>query len=138
MLLEQPEYWSDGVEAWERIFESRLKTFLKVLVEREETALRAGRLNPEQRLSGPMRRSWENGDFWVAYAARKSFAFDMVFWERLDSRFFGPCAVAVEDRWKERLALLTEQERLCMERVVSRKVEQMKTRELAWEPDEMP
>ncbi|RAH47260.1 phosphotransferase family protein [Aspergillus brunneoviolaceus CBS 621.78] len=137
LLLEQPEYWSGGVEAWERIFESRLPTFLKVLVEREETALRAGRLNPEQRLSGPMRRSWENGDFWVAYAARKSFAFDMAFWERLDSRFFGPCAVAVEDRWKERLALLTEQERLCMERVVSRKVEQMKTRELAWEPDEM-
>ncbi|RAH74899.1 phosphotransferase family protein [Aspergillus aculeatinus CBS 121060] len=25
LLLEQPEYWSDGVEAWERIFESRLQ-----------------------------------------------------------------------------------------------------------------
>ncbi|OJJ98133.1 hypothetical protein ASPACDRAFT_62382 [Aspergillus aculeatus ATCC 16872] len=137
LLLEQPEYWSDGIEAWEKSYGYRLQTFLKVLEEHEETETQRGRLNPDQKLSGPMRQSWENGDFWVAYAARKSFAFDVVFWEKLDPRFFGSSAVAVEDRWKERLGLLTEQERLCMERVVSRKVEQMKTRELIWEPEEM-
>ncbi|PYI35548.1 phosphotransferase family protein [Aspergillus indologenus CBS 114.80] len=119
LLLEQPEYWPDGLEAWERAFEYRLQTFLKVLVEREETALRRGRLTPEQRLSGPMRHSWENGDFWVAYAARKSFAFDVVFWKKLDPRFFGSCAIAVQDRWKERLGLLSEEETRCMEQIWS-------------------
>ncbi|PYI20065.1 phosphotransferase family protein [Aspergillus violaceofuscus CBS 115571] len=115
LLLEQPE-----------AFEYRLQRFLK------------SRLKPDQRLSGPMRQSWENSDFWVTYAARKSFAFDMVFWKKLDPRFFGSCAIAVQDRWKERLGLLSEEETRCMEQIVSRKVGQMKTRELAWEPEEMP
>ncbi|OGM39468.1 hypothetical protein ABOM_011926 [Aspergillus bombycis] len=79
LLLEQPEYWPDGIEAWTKAFETRLDTFLEVLTEREETALQQGRLRGEQRLSGPMKQSWVNGDFWVTNAARKNFAFDTTF-----------------------------------------------------------
>ena len=31
LLLEQPEYWPDGIKAWETAFKSHLQTFLKVL-----------------------------------------------------------------------------------------------------------
>lgn len=58
LLLEQPEYWPDGLEAWTEVYENRLHTFLKVLTEREDTLIRSGRLDEEQRLSGPMRASW--------------------------------------------------------------------------------
>jgi len=36
-----------------------------------------------------MRESWETGRFWFSYAARKSWAFDTIFWKYLDKRFFG-------------------------------------------------
>ena len=137
MLLEQPEYWPDGIEAWVETFESRLHTFLKVLTEREETAIQRGRLRQEQRLSGPMRKSWVNGDFWVTYAARKNFAFDTIFWKNLDHRFFGSCTVTEENRWKKRMELLSEKESQCMEQVVRLKLGQMEKRALAWQPEEV-
>lgn len=137
LLLEQPEYWQDGIEAWTEVYESRLQTFLKVLREREDMAIGHGKLRDEQRLSEPMQHSWESGDFWVAYAARKSFAFDAVFWENIDGRFFGPGTEAEDDRWKERVELLTEDERADMEKMVEKKLEEMNTRVLAWEPDEV-
>lgn len=84
-----------------------------------------------------MQQSWENGDFWVTYAARKSFAFDAVFWKKLDGRFFGPGTSTDDDRWKERIDLLTEDERANMEKVVKEKLEETRTRVLAWEPDEV-
>ncbi|KAB8257007.1 hypothetical protein BDV32DRAFT_140774 [Aspergillus pseudonomiae] len=95
LLLEQPEYWPDGIEAWTKAFETRLQTFLKVQTEREETAMQRGRLRLEQRLSGPMRQSWVNGDCW------------------------------------------SEEERQYIEQVVSQKLEQIKTRALAWGPEEV-
>ncbi|KAJ6090254.1 hypothetical protein N7486_009069 [Penicillium sp. IBT 16267x] len=64
LLLEQPEYWPDGIEAWSKVYESRLQTFLKVLREQEDMAIDRGRLKDEQRLSTPMQQSWESGDFW--------------------------------------------------------------------------
>lgn len=137
LLLEQPEYWPGGIEAWSNMFEIRLQTFLKVLFEREDTAIRRGRLKEDQRLSGVMQQSWESGDFWVTYAARKSFAFDAVFWKKLDHLFFGPCAIAEEDRWKQRLCLLDGEDRDHMGRLVNQKLEEMKERVLAWEPDEV-
>lgn len=137
LLLEQPEYWPDGgIEMWARAFEKRLRTFLKVLVEREDFAIRAGRLTEDQRLSGPMRQSWETGDFWITYAARKNFAFDAVFWQSIDSRFFGP-GTEMEDRWRDRLGLLSDQERKDMESLVTRKLQEMEDRVLKWEPDEL-
>ena len=136
LLLEQPEYWPDGMQAWTKVYEPRLQTFLKVLREQEDVGLDRGKLEDEQRLSRPMQQSWESGDFWVTYAARKSFAFDAVFWNKLDSRFFGPGTSTEGERWKERLDLLTEDERANMEKVVEKKLEASKTRALAWEPDE--
>lgn len=72
LLLERPEYWPDGMEAWTKVYEPRLQTFLKVLREQEDVAIDRGRLKDEQRLSRPKQQSWESGDFWVTYAARKS------------------------------------------------------------------
>lgn len=50
------------MEAWIEVFEKRLQTFLRVLVEREEAAIKHGRLKDDQRLSSSMQQSWENGD----------------------------------------------------------------------------
>lgn len=124
LLLEQPEYWPKGLESWTKVYESRLQTFLKVLRGHEEVAIDRGILKDEQRLSRSMEQSWESGDFWVTYAARKNFAFDAVFWKSLDSRFFGPATSAEDDRWKERLELLTEDERANMEEIVEKKLDE--------------
>jgi aminoglycoside phosphotransferase (APT) family kinase protein len=102
LLIEQPEYWPDEIDEWITAYEPRLQTFLAVLHEREDAFIREGRLEERQRLSLPMRESWESGDFWVVYAARKGFAFDAVFWKYLDARFFGPMAGLDGDEWEKR------------------------------------
>ncbi|KAL5364873.1 kinase-like domain-containing protein [Aspergillus floccosus] len=135
LLIEKPENWAGGLEDWSRVFECRLQTFLKAMVDREAHAIRQGRLEEHQRLSGPMRHSWESGDFWVSYAARNNFAFDVIYWQKIDQRFFGP-SPTFEDAWKERVALLDAEEKDCMERLVSQKQEEMGSRVLMWEPDE--
>ncbi|RMJ26390.1 Phosphotransferase enzyme family [Aspergillus sp. HF37] len=135
LLLEQPEYWPDGIEAWTELYECRLQTFLKMLVEREDALIQSGRLEEGQRLSGPMWESWRSGDFWVSYAARKNFAFDAIFWQKLDFRFFGS-AGAPEDAWEKRIELLDAKEKKFMESLVQRKLEDMKERVLAWEQNE--
>lgn len=137
LLLEQPEYWPDGIEAWTEVYESRLQTFLNVLIKREVEATRQGRLKEDQKLSGPMQQSWESGHFWVTYAARKNFAFDAIFWQKLDCRFFGPSGVPEGNRWKQRVDLLDEEEKYYMEELVNQKFEHMKERVLAWEPNEV-
>ncbi|KAJ5724418.1 hypothetical protein N7493_006146 [Penicillium malachiteum] len=69
--LEKPEYWPD-------------EKFLKALELREEAAIHRGWLKDDERLSGPMRESWETGDFWIGYAARCNFAFDAIYWQKID------------------------------------------------------
>jgi hypothetical protein len=86
LLLEQPVYWPDGMEPWTKVYGSRLQTFLKVLTRTGGPGHRPQQTEREQRLSGPMQQSWESGDFWVTYAARNNFAFNAVFWKKLDSR----------------------------------------------------
>ncbi|KAL4804423.1 hypothetical protein BDV18DRAFT_153304 [Aspergillus unguis] len=135
LLLEQPEYWPDGIDAWTTVYERRLQIFLKVLGEREDALIHSGRLGKEQRLSGPMWESWRSGDFWVSYAARKNFAFDSIYWQKLDSRFFGP-AGDVETAWEERMHLLDKGGRQSMESLVQQKIQDMKERVLAWDPDD--
>lgn len=135
LLIEKPEYWPGGLEDWCRVFERRLQTFLKAMADREDEAIRQGRLEEHQRLSGPMRDSWESGDFWVTYAARNNFAFDAIYWQKIDQRFFGP-SPSFEDTWKERVALLDAEEKDYMERLVAQKEEEMGSRVLMWEPDE--
>lgn len=89
LLLEQPEYWNPGFEDRVQNYEQPLPLFLKSMVDSEDAMIASGRLREDQRLSHKMRESWESSDFWIAYAARKSFAFDCVYWRRLDPLFFG-------------------------------------------------
>ncbi|KAK3182335.1 hypothetical protein K4F52_006337 [Lecanicillium sp. MT-2017a] len=120
LLLEQPEYWKDGLDDWIQKYEDRL--------------------TEDQRLSCNMRESWANGDFWTVYAARKNFAFDCVFWKKLDPRFFGPDGrntnTPPEDTWMKRFGLLDERTRVAMESFVDKKMAETETRVLAWDPDE--
>ena len=88
LLLEMPEEWPRGIADWSKVYEKRLETFLLALKRKEDAAIETGRLVEGQRLSGRMRESWDNGDFWVNYGARKSWAFDVV-WPIIDGKFFG-------------------------------------------------
>ncbi|PKX96207.1 uncharacterized protein P174DRAFT_511804 [Aspergillus novofumigatus IBT 16806] len=76
LLIEKPEY--------------RLKTFLRAMEACEDIAIQQGRLKEDQRLSGPMQRSRECGDFWIMYAVSHSFAFDAIYSQKIDPRLFGP------------------------------------------------
>ncbi|KFH43666.1 hypothetical protein ACRE_055790 [Hapsidospora chrysogenum ATCC 11550] len=99
-LLIMPEEWPDGLDDWATKYEPRLATFLRALESKEREFMEWGRIDKSQVLSAPMRRSWDTGDFWTAYAARKSWAFDGIFWRTLDERFFGDCgkqAAAMEE-----------------------------------------
>ncbi|OJI82086.1 hypothetical protein ASPTUDRAFT_57823 [Aspergillus tubingensis CBS 134.48] len=87
LLLELPELWKQGLDDW---------------------------IN--DRLSGHMLRSWESGDFWLNYAARKSWAFDMIYWAKIDRRFFG------DGNLSDRVKLLTPDERAEMEGFVQMKL----------------
>ncbi|GKZ29709.1 hypothetical protein AbraIFM66950_006219 [Aspergillus brasiliensis] len=135
LLIEKPEYWSNGLEDWARTFDYRLKTFLEVMKNHEDDAIQKGRLKEDQRLSCHMRQSWESGDFWVVYAVLHSFAFDAIYWQKIDSRFFG-ATTNPEEAWKVRLDLLDDQEKNEMEQLVAQKLKEMETRHLAWDPDE--
>ncbi|KAJ5253051.1 hypothetical protein N7489_003461 [Penicillium chrysogenum] len=135
LLIEKPEFWPKGLEDWTISFDARLKTFIRAMKNREDIAIQQNRLREDQRLSGPMNESWESGDFWIVYAALHSFAFDMIYWQKIDARFFGPTE-NTEEAWKERLVLLDESERDEMELLVARKLEEMNTRILSWDPDE--
>lgn len=74
---------------------------------------------------------------------QRNFAFDAVFWKKLDLRFFGPCISANEGEeedehaWKMLVELLDTSDREILETVIKRKLEEMKDRVLAWEPDEV-
>ncbi|OBT76086.1 hypothetical protein VF21_04867 [Pseudogymnoascus sp. 05NY08] len=135
LLIEQPEYWPDGIDAWVTAYEPRLQAFLAVLREREDAFIQEGRLGEHQRLSLPMQESWASGDFWVMYAARKGFAFDVVFWKYLDARFFGAADGLDGDECEKRAGFLDE-EIMEIGNLVDQKVEELKTRVLAWEPEE--
>lgn len=117
-------------------YEPRLQTFLAVLREREDVFIQEGRLKDQERLSVPMLESWESGDFWVVYAARKSFAFDAIFWKYLDARFFRSVVRLDGDEWERRAGLLDQEEIMEIDRFVDQKVDELKDRVLAWESEE--
>ncbi len=137
LLLEQPEYWKDGLDDWAEAYKARLPVFLEAMTEAEDDYIASGKLQEDQRLSGKMRESWASGDFWTVYAAWKSFAFDSVYRKELDSRFFGLVVATCDsgDVWKERLGLLDQQTQSAMESFVERKMLETETRVLAWDPD---
>lgn len=131
LLVEMPEYWPMGLAHWTTTFEARLPLFLAALERREAARLASGALGRELKLAERMRENWDSGMFWVVYAARKSWAFDMVFWEEVKPRFFGEAA-----GFEELCELLTGEEREAMERLVERKVGEMGGRRLVdWEKE---
>lgn len=90
--------------------------FLEEPQKQEDSAIQRGMMTEDGRLSRRMKERWENGDFWVNYAARRSWAFDMIYWARIDRRFFG--AGDLDDR----LGLLSPDERQEMDGLVQRKL----------------
>lgn len=136
LLIEKPEYWPEGLEDWCCEYERRLQTFLRAMIHCEDEDIEQGRLKECQRLSSLMRDSWESGDFWIAYAARNNFAFDAIYWKKIDQRFFGATDCLIDDVWKHRLDLLDDKEMDEMEKLVALKLRDMESRVLAWDPDD--
>ncbi|SPQ23206.1 52151c35-bda9-4ffa-8e26-67eb9443bfa5 [Thermothielavioides terrestris] len=162
LLLTVPEYWRGTVLDFRDEFAGVLDVFLGALraceedeeeekeakeaedeeeeeewsIERHISALS---LSPDDdkdavRLSDRMRWSWEAGDFWAVYAARRCYAFEPVFWEFLDERFFGE---NVEGGYEGRMHLLSEKAKRRMELLVERKLEERKEKKIVdWDPDE--
>ncbi|KAI1139611.1 kinase-like domain-containing protein [Hypoxylon sp. FL0543] len=138
LLLLEPEYWTDGYESFKEAYEPRLKTFLKVL-EAEERKMAASldervrmlSLNASRKTESPlsqrMRESWEKGTWMTNYAARKSWAFDFIWWKYLDERYFGPNE---NQDYPARLRLLSEPQAAVMDSFVARKMEEKENREI--------
>ncbi|TWU72580.1 hypothetical protein ED733_002516 [Metarhizium rileyi] len=107
LLLEQPEYWTEGLDNWIERYESCLPIFLEAMEDCEDAAIASGKIQDDQRLSYKM-------------------VFDP------DEMSTG----SLEDTWKNRLGLLDDQTRAAMDSFVVKKMAQTETRELAWDPDE--
>ena len=124
LLLERPEYWKGGLEEWTQIYEKRLSVFLQELKKKENNLIEWKILTEGDRLSRHMLKNWQNGDFWVCYAARRSWGFDMVYWAKVDRRFFG------DGNLEDRLNLLSTEERDALDAFVKRKLEEKNARTL--------
>jgi hypothetical protein len=138
LLLEVPEMWSSGIEDWRAKYEMRLGTWL-ASTKWAESVADSGSSSLASSLSTYMHASWNTGRFWLNYAARKSWAFDAIFWKYLDERFFGHREEGVqeEDLWKTRVHLLGEREKIAMEAFVERKMEESSKRILVnWQPSD--
>lgn len=134
LLLNVPEMWDGGIEDWTCVYERRLEAWLLALEEAEKEMSADSLL-----LSAYMRESWETGRFWLNYAARKSWAFDTIYWKYLDERFFGEREkdIPTEELWKMRLNLLSPEEQAAMELLVQIKMEESKERILVeWDAEE--
>lgn len=78
------------MEEFMSLYKPRLEQFLRALEQVEEETNR--RPHSAQRLSSLMRGSWESGDFWFNFAARKSLDVDAIFYTQLDRLNFGGSA----------------------------------------------
>ncbi|KAJ5930981.1 hypothetical protein N7466_006474 [Penicillium verhagenii] len=140
LLLCKPESWDRGLDDWCTEYTKALQTFLEAMKQCEDELVRNGKLRDGQRLSSQMRDSWQSGDFWIMYAARNNFAFDAIYWKKIDQRFFGPAACDDQDVWKERLHLLEPGDVELIEEYVKLKLDEKKEekseRILAWDADE--
>ncbi|KAH0599418.1 hypothetical protein MHUMG1_02205 [Metarhizium humberi] len=137
LLIETAEMWSAGMDDWVSTYHVRLQTWLVALEKAEANTAEPNHL--PQPLSKYMRESWETGRFFLSYAARKSWAFDAVYWKFLDERFFGARGDGVDkgDLWRTRVHLLNDGEREAMESFVERKMGEMGDRRIVdWDPDE--
>lgn len=127
-----PEEWPNGLADWATNYGQRLEDFLHAFEAKEQELLGSGRLDVSQVLSAHMRRSWDTGDFWLTYAARKSWAFDGIFWRSLNQRFFGH----VDGKCMERLGLLPLQQVSAIKSFVQRKLREKQEQTLVdWYAD---
>jgi len=113
----------------------RLGLFPSLTVEEVEQDMSPGSLL----LSAYMQESWATGRFWLNYAARRSWAFDTIYWKYLDEKFFGEREkdIPTEELWKTRVHLLSKEERAAMEPMVEMKMEESKDRVLVeWDAAE--
>ncbi|KAE8408675.1 hypothetical protein BDV37DRAFT_268297 [Aspergillus pseudonomiae] len=125
LLLIKPEDWPNGLDDWCTECEKALRVFLVAMWKVEDDAIQNKRLLEGQRLSSRMRDSWQSGDFWIMYAARNNFAFDAIYWKKIDRRFFESISDEqdnVRDIWRERLDLLEPEETKLMEEYVDLKL----------------
>ncbi|KAK1973252.1 phosphotransferase [Colletotrichum cereale] len=137
LLLETAEMWSSGIDKWREAYDMRLKTWLSAMKKAEADMIEPGTLPAP--LSTYMQESWETGRFFLSYGARKSWAFDTMYWKFLDERFFGErkSGVQKDDLWKTRVHLLSEEERAAMGPFVERKMTESKERRIVgWDPTE--
>ena len=118
--------WSAGIDDWTSAYELRLKTWLQAM----EGAEGMTTDSLPFKLSAYMRESWASGRFWLNYAARKSWAFDTIFWRYLDEKFFGLRDKEFQEHelWRTRIDLLGEEEKGKMELFVQRKMTESKGR----------
>lgn len=127
LILELFEYWPGGLDDWIENYEKVLLVFLRILKEREQAAIDRHILKESDWLLDYMLNSWEMGDFWLNYAARKSWAFDMIYWVKIDQRFFG------DGDLEDRLQLLTQSEREEMDGFIRRKLKEKEERTYIFE-----
>jgi len=157
LIMQQPERHEKGIDEWIREYEPRLHTWLQCMeeVEVEEKEIsrtfqqlegitfKDGDIGSKKletaNLSSYMRQSWNKGRFWLNYAARNSWVFDYIYWRFLDERFFGDYKTNddINNLWETRVDLLTHKERLAMELLVERKMEEKRLKNiLDWAPEE--
>ncbi|KAH8729212.1 phosphotransferase family protein [Ilyonectria robusta] len=145
LLLQEPEYWTGGYREWMKVYEPRLQTFLRML-ELEENKMTAFNLaekvnaisltdnrETEPPLSQRMQESWDKRTWMLNYAARKSWAFDFIWWKFLDESYFGPNE---NQDCRARLGLLSEPQTKVMEFFVARKMEESGNRKVIEWSDE--
>lgn len=121
LLLTAPEDWEAGLDDWVEKYEPRLATILRALEAKETEFMEQGRLTESGILPSRMRESWESGQFWVTYAARRTWAFDAIFWRFLDERFFGKNE---SGDFMERAKILPREQNDAMEHFVTRKLQE--------------
>ncbi|KAF9767157.1 hypothetical protein IL306_000333 [Fusarium sp. DS 682] len=130
LLLETAEMWSPDLDDWRQTYGSRLDIWLSAMEKAEANATTPTSNDLPAPLSRYMRESWQTGRFFLSYAARKSWAFDAMYWNFLDERFFGDRdpGVVKDGLWKTRIDLLSDGEREAMEPFIQRKMAESKER----------
>lgn len=119
LLLEHPKEWDSDLNHFLRRYIPSFRLFLEALQECETRIISKGSLSDSQRLSKAMENSMENRLFWVCLASRYSSMFDEIYWTFIDPRYHRPFT-AIEDR----MALLSEEERMNLDDFVQRKMQQ--------------
>ncbi|KAM3466323.1 hypothetical protein NHJ6243_001063 [Beauveria neobassiana] len=137
LLLDVPEMWHSGMEDWAQQYGQCLDIWLRAMKRAEQDSAETP---SDYLLSEYMQDSWTTGRFWLNYAARKSWAFDSVFWRYLDERFFGErphTSDSREQHWRARVELLNRAEKMAMEAFVDRKMKESRDKVLRiWDKQE--